>query len=490
MNILLIVALNLILYVRTMKFLLIADDLGWYQRYREKGWCSFKKVIENRRWFYLQKFLFERFYGGFTFGRNVSFDHLFTTFLHTIICVMIYTAFGSNTVSFWAAILYSVNPINNQTSIWLNGRRYAINIILVLGIIMTSGLKTGWAYAGLFYWLTTFFQVTAFFAPVLLLWKYPIILLGIPIFWFIKGDTIIKKVRQRYEKVKDADRREFKLNRLTIITKVYGHYFFKMFFPGVCAMTYPLLHFWGQTEKGNKDAYALNLHFYRGVVAIVISVAGLGLFAYSHDYKMLCFWAFMCLSLLQWCHIVPIVQDLADRYANVPNVFAMFFLSYFVHQYAGPYAMVILACFASYYIPNLITVMRMYRSEGMRWTYQRYYFPWLPAPLKFEVEWLIHDRKDYPRAWVLIQEFLKYGNDDFTILYQAAKCHQAVGKNAEAYNLVMRASKNYHIGQLEHESKLVENFIKNLTLGQPSRQVKRAEERKLKSSADGHQGKK
>lgn len=475
MHILIIVVLCLILYIRTMKFLLIADDLAWYLK-NKNGWRSWKDV----NWGNLKDTLVNPLYGGFTFGRNVSLDHLFSIFLHTVIAVMIYMAFGANDVSFWAAILYACNPINNQTSIWLNGRRYAINIILVLGMIMVSNLSHGWAYAGVLYWLTSFFQVTAIFAPILLVGKYPWIALGVALFVAYKGREIFNKVSQRYKIVHDDDRKKFTPKRLIIIVKVYGHYFFKIFFPGICAMTYPTLHFWGQTKEGNKDAYSINVDFIKGILAFICS--GVILFLIPIHYRALAI--FMVLSLLQWCAIIPIVQDLADRYAGVPTVFAMFFLSYFAHQYAGVYAITILMAFVAYYIPMLLTVMKMYHSEGARWTYQRYYFPQLPAPLKYEAEWLIHDQRNPLRAWVLIQEYLKYGGKDFTILFQAAKCHQAVYRLEEAKAFAKLATENYHVGHEEREAKMVETFLAGCIMpsgsvvGPVSRQVRRAEERK------------
>lgn len=467
MEILIIIALNLLLYSRTYKFLLVADDMAWYLK-NKKGWLKWSEIKNIH---HLRMFLFDRFYGGHTFGPNVKFDHIFTTFLHTLICVLIYLAFGHNQVSFWAAILYSCNPLNNQTSIWLNGRRYAMNIIFVLGIVLASQLPHGYVYAGLLYFLTIFFQVTAVFAPVLLLYKWPLLGLLIPAIIAFKWKYLKDKLQDRFNRIKDDDRIKFTPKRGILIVKVYGHYFFKMFFPGLCAMTYPKLYWWGQTKEGNKDAYSFNWDFFIGCICLVLSIVGFSLL--NGEAKF--YWLFMCLSLIQWCHIIPVVQDLADRYANVPNVFAMFFLSYFVHQYAGQYAIPILVAFAAYYIPYLFTIMQMYRSEAYRWEYQRYFFPALPAPLKFECEHLIHDKQDYIRAWVLIQQCLRYGTKDFILFYQAAKCHLAVGRPDEAYALAMEAAKNYNIGHEDRQSKMVSDFLAHIP--KPSRQVRRAQER-------------
>jgi hypothetical protein len=351
---------------------------------------------------------------------------------------------------------------------------------------MLIEVKFGWAYALGLYAFTAVFHMTAVFAPVLLLWKYPLIGLAIAVLVVLNLKKFIRLLNERLKKIHDLDRRNFTPQRLIVIVKTYGYYFFKMFFPGVCAMTYPTLHFWGQTKEGNKDAYSFNIEFYKGCLAFVICIGIISYFINVQDYRILCFWVFMCLSLLQWCQIIAIFQDLADRYAGMATVFGMFFLSFFVHTYAGQYATAILGVFAGYYIAMLFIVMRMYRSEGARWEYQRHWFPQLPAPLKFENEYLIHDAKDFPRAWVLIQDYLKHGGRDFNILFQAAKCHQAVGRYEEAKKFAMEAAKNYLLYKENIQKKLVEDFLvhcrppSGMIIGEKSRQVKRYEERKNK----------
>ncbi len=479
MEIISIIALNLLLYYRTIRFYLVADDLAWFLK--QPTLWKFKHINSLRS---LTIWIKQRLYGGFTFGQNVKLEHCITTLLHTVISVLIYIAFGSDQVSLCAAILYACNPLNNQTSVWLNGRRYQMNIILVLGMIMCLGVKYGWLYAGALYCLTPMFHITAVFAPILLLWKYPWILLAVIAVVAFKFEDFVYAIKERYKKIPDADHREFTPQRLIIVTKVYGHYFFKMFFPGICAMTYPTLYHWGISKEGNKDAYSFNWMFYRGCLALGISGSIISYFLSNSDYKMACYAVFMALSLLQWCQIIAVFQDLADRYAGMATVFAMFFLSYFVHMFVPFHAVAVLACFAGYYIPNLLTVMRMYRSEGARWEYQRHYFPHLPAPLKFENEYLIQDKGDYLRAIVLIQEYLRYGGRDFSILFQAAKCNQAVGHYKEAIKFAEEASKNYTIGQEEKQSERIKTFLEHCKppsgtiVGEPSRQVKRANERK------------
>lgn len=458
MEIIAIVLLNIVLYYNTIKFSAIVDDIKRYENYRIFDWSM---PLRSMR---------EALYGGATFGKNLAVDHAFTLALHTTACVLIYLAFGSNNISFWAAILYSCNPVNNQTSIWLNGRRYLINIIIVLLMIILG------KYGGILYPLTGAFQVTAVFAPILLFKYSPIYPLLSAVFILVLWRTIKKKVDNRLKDIKDVESTRFSLKNLIVIIKYYGEYLFRMPFPGICKMIYPTLYYWRQTEAGNKNAYSINIDFYKGTLAVVASVF---LVLVSPD-DIKPYAVFMILSTLQWSAIIPVTQDLADRYVSLPNVFMMFFVSYFAHQYLGLYTIPTLVGIASMYFVYTKIVMRMYRDIPHYWEYHRFYSPSIPSPRKYEINWLMK-RGDFTKAWVLTREGLQYNENEFALLSQAAVCHQAIGEHEIARSFCYKAMKNYHIGQKESQEPQLLKILSELRpIEQPvvSRQVRRAEDRK------------
>lgn len=477
MEILGIIVFNVVLYWRTLKNSIIVDDVEHYQHI-SRGYYG----NNNLRDFVIS--IPRRFYGAGTFytkkyGHQIFLDNAFTVSLHTIVGVMIYLALGVNQVSFWAAILYSANPINNQLSIWKNGRRYVVNILFVLGMV---GLGV-WGI--LLYPVTFAFQVTAFFAPIIIAKDHPWALLAIPALLAFGWKSISCKVKERLKIIRDEDRVKLTPKRLFIIIKYYGHYFFKMPLPGLCFMIYPTLHYWGITEKGNKDAYSYNWQFLRGILAIGISIAGL----FCFKGNMVYLWLFMCASTLQWCAIIPVVQDLADRYASLPNVFMMFFVSYLAQTYCGSYGIAILIGMTAYYVANLLIVQRMYKNMGAYWDYHRYFNPQIPSPRKYEINhWILS--KDPMKAWILAQEGLQYNPSEFIYLHQAAVCHRAVGEIDKARMFAQRAAENYYIGQKETQEPHIKAFLDSLNPStiKPnivhinpvilSRQQRRAEERR------------
>ena len=260
--ILTIIVLCLIVYFRSIKHSYVVDDISTYKRrHDDPVKFSFKNRIKGGVPGII-RFIKERLYGGCSFGLNIEYDNVFRVSLFTLACVLIYLCLGHNTISFWAAVLFAVNPINNQLSLWANARRYLVNVILVLLMIKFAPLGV------LLYFLTPLFQMTAVFSPILL--GNPWYLLAIPAAVLIGQKEIRCKIKTRYKIIKDSDRTEYHPRRLIITVKQFGHYFFKMIAPGRCAMTYDRLYYWGITKEGNKDAYAINIDFARGILAFIV----------------------------------------------------------------------------------------------------------------------------------------------------------------------------------------------------------------------------
>lgn len=475
MKILTIIILNTLLYYRTINFSIIVDDISWY-RHIQKHPGKYENILS------ILQLINDRLYGAATLynpkwkeNTNIKIDHAFTTILHTTACVLIYFAFGHNNISFWAAIMYSCHPINNQTSIWLNGRRYLVNIILVLTMMIIG------KWGILLYPLIGLFQVNAIFIPIVLSKHNPWFLLAIPIAIAIGYKQFKTKIDKRIKTIPDEDRTKFTPKRLIIITKYYGHYFFKMLIPGWCAFIYPMLHYWGRTKDGNKDAYSFNADWFRGIGAFIIS--GILICVLPVDYRIM--GIFMSAAILQWCAIIPVVGDLADRYASLANVFMMFFVSYLINTYIPEYAVAILVGLTVYYSTGLLRIMRMYQDYLSYWEYHRYYSPTIPMPRNNEAKWYL-DKMNPIKAWVLTQDGLAHTPNDFNLLQMAAVCHKVIGEYGSARAFAEKARQNYYLYTEKHNEPHLKIFIDSLELpsgtivGKPSRQVVRAAERKNK----------
>lgn len=451
--VLIIIAFNLFIFFRTLRFSICVDDIRQYKRVQD-GLYDEKLTFRG---------IASRLYGGGTFGRakageapDAHVDHAFTIFLHTLASVLIYLAFGQSSISFWAAILYSCNPTNTQTSVWLNGRRYLVNVIIVLTIVILSGIKYGWLACLPLYTMTGLFHVTAIFGPILFLGWFSLPAFGVFYLFFRKH--INEKIARRFKDIQSKDWREFKAKRLIVIVKCYGFFIQKMLLPGTTLMNYPTLFMWGVTKEGNDDAYAYNFDFYRGIIAFLITVVCY--IALPSNFRPMAIFA--TLAILQWCAIIPATQLLADRYTSTAMPFVMFFVAYFVQS------PIVLAILTGFYTAKLWYAMEMFTDIWHYYKYQLYHAPYITTPRKDLINYLIHVG-DHMKAWHYTREGLEFAPKDFSMLHRAAIAARACGSTKQAMEYLMKAEANPYLDQEESQKQWCDEFraqMKKMDLAQ------------------------
>lgn len=396
----------LAIYYRIFDNDLVMDSYQWIIIRREKGYFKFRNIrnISN-----FKEFVSDRLYSGATLGTNVRNENILTVALYAITCVLIYIALGRSEISFFASILYACNPINNQTSIWTNGRRYSINIILVLLMMIFFQASP------IFYLFSGLLQVTSVFSPILLINHSYLFLILIPIFVSFGWSKIKSDCNDRIKGMGTIKIMSFDTNHLIVVIKTYGFFFFKMLIPGVCAMQYPDRIKWGLTKDGNKDAYSIDYHFYKGLLAFFLS----GILIYIVPNNIKTFAIFMILSMLQWSAIIPITQILSDRYCSLPNVFMMFFVSYLCIIYANIYGIIPIVALSIYYLICLFNLFPMYKNLNDFYGYHFKYFPHLSWYRNNLIQDLMNEGS-VSTASMHTQEGLKYDQKDFRLLMWGA----------------------------------------------------------------------
>lgn len=433
-------------YWRTFKLGLICDDVYWKSRNcKNKGFLIYPFLMQIK----------QRLYSGGTFAYvkddkcewSVYYDHVFQTILHLIVCVGIYFTFGTNMVSFFAAMLYAVNPANHQTAIWINGRRYALNIIIMLAMISLG------VYGIILYPLTVFLNVNTFFVPLVYGWFG---VLAIPAFLLIGWKEIIGKIKSRHARmsVLSDHRRYIMPYHLIVVLKLYGMYFFKMIFPGRVMFSYPHFHYWGITLDGRKQAWSFNKHFYIGLLALALTVCGLFYF------KGQMFWFFlvMCLSVLQWSGIIPVTQVFTDRYISLANVFMMFFISYLLLN-SSLGILLLLGLFFSY-LTNLNTVFRLYENLDSFYEYHMFYDKGNVMASEYWGAEYLFQRKDPLGAWEIVKKGLVIHPKDMKLNMLAAQCMEVLGDKKMVIFYLKIAKDNCYIGQEFVYKKIQNNIFK------------------------------
>ena len=458
MEVLAIVLLCLLVYSSTLRFSLIVDDIR-YADSIQRG------LFANRKWGF--QLLTSRLYGVGTFakinkcrackghrklpvhdngkiqevachqcagtGRSWQVDpfveHGFTLFLHTLASVLVFFALGHNSISFAAALLYAIHPTNTQTSIWLNGRRYLINVIIVLTMMILGPL------AAPLYFVTPFFQVNAIFAHVIYGWWGLALTAAAVIYAWPRW--LKARVDSRMKSILNPDMRTWHPGRFIIIIKTFGFYTMQMVLPQRTMVVYPFIANWGLNKQGNKDAYSIDLYFVIGFLAIGLSSFGFLTLQGPEKWWV----AFGFLALLQQCNIIPATQTIADRYCSIPIIF----VAYFLAKTAGPIGCIIIG---TYYLTSLFAALPLFKDINSYYDYHLYFDPFGTIVRKFKINWMLKSH-DVMGAWELIKQGIIRNPNDFAMLYQAAICMAQMGDTKMFTYYLDKAEENHYIGQEE-----------------------------------------
>jgi hypothetical protein len=279
-----------------------------------------------------------------------AFSHGLSILVHTLNCVLIYYAFGKSNMSFLAALLFAVNPVNNQVAIWMSGRTYGISTSLIL---------MGFTFSLLFplcYFFSFFWSINAIVAPlVFLAMPMPLyaltIVLAYPMrkhFWKTFADRK-KTVPPRMNKV------EWK--KLILVPKTFAYYTLLCLFPMRVGMCHSYLHTFGLTEEETKPWFKLDAYFWLGVAELAGIVT---LFAMGHSYKYIGL-TWFTIFIIQWCNFIVINHPIAERYAYMANVGMMVFLAQMIHNTPLAYAV-----FAAYAVRMWLFVPA-YKDDATFW---------------------------------------------------------------------------------------------------------------------------
>lgn len=337
--ILLIVLFNLLFFWRTLSYGWVSDDiptnvkpLRQPKNKWDKLWLQFRGL-------------------GYFKSREA---HWITLILHIINSTLIFLAFGKNTISLMASLMFSINPINTQGgSIWISGKPYSTATLCMLLAFTFPFLSP------LFYITTSFFSGNAIFAGFpFFLTKYwflgllPILCFGI----FYK--VIMKK--WRLIATTNIEMRKVALRKMVTFLKTFGYYF------SLCVMPYKLGLYhnfiWGigVNKEYNKRVYKLNKDFYYGFFIFFFTIVGI-VFNYNNLIGFGLFWFFI--NILMWCNIVTVQQQIAERYLYLPCVGIMLALSTICFTLPYHYCSIMVCAILTYYATRLWYYREAYTND-------------------------------------------------------------------------------------------------------------------------------
>jgi len=367
-------------------------------------------------------------------------DHFITMLIHALVCVFIYTAFGSNDVSFLASFLFMVNPINNQGSVWISGRGYALPPLLVL-MTMTFPILAPLTVGALMY-----FNIGFVIANILPLWSMSllpfVIIYGI---WYTR--KIKHDLKQKAEKEMFAEDKKIHWTKIILVIKTFSFYTIHALIP--IKTTFYHSYMQSMAGSGKAKAYRLDRFFFLGLPIIA-----------GFMWKI-CFtpWDLVSFGLVWWVvglapflNAFRVSQEIAERYAYTPLVGLMLALAIVIQGHP-----MLIAGFIMMYATKLWFWMDSYQDdfylvETSCINSPDAWFVWHVRALK---RWDVQSNKEAMIMWTMAKML---SPNEFKVLFNLATMLQIHNNPAEALEFLNEAQRNIPEGQEEQSAHLIKEW--------------------------------
>ena len=414
LRLLIILITTLFFYRRTIHYGYIIDDIE-VATHEKTGiwWKDFWYQIRGHGYF------------------NRVTEHTITLLIHTINCMLIYKAFGSNDVSFLAAMLFAVNPVNNQASVWLSGKVYALAATFIL---------LGWwikPLFPLFYFTSFYFSLNGVLTPLLFLFTPQIYFAVLPIILgFFFKNKVIGEPKRRY-KQGSIYMRELSPRKLIISIKTLGYYFRLCLFPFKLGMCHKYLHEYGLTKQETEKWYSFDKYFWLGLG--VILTAGIGLLNRWEVFGLIWF----IVLTAQWCNFLVLNHPVCERYVYLSNIGLMIMLAKALMTI--PYGMYLAVAIWTFYVTKLWFFLPSYKTNYAYFRSNKQEFE--DVAIAYNQEGLEAIRFGQPStALDIFMQGLFYRPYDFRLNYNSANLMIGMGKFEQAKFFLHRAHQSLDKG--------------------------------------------
>lgn len=417
---LIIFTVSIILFWRSIYCGLVVDDVTMHPLAQE-----YKNLFKDKK-IKFPELLWNILQGGGLF-KNVKLDHAFSILIHFINACLILKI----SALLPAALLYLCNPINNQVSLWLNGRRFAITIFCCLA---------SWA-----------FWPSAIVLYPFAIWlhtsgaMFPFLFLATPLWGAVPVGAIacyfigFKKFKARSEGRKEQYPQDSELHKIhwkkaIFYVKHIGYYFQIILFPFKPRMYHEYHFYFPRYQEDIDKAYKIDLDFARGAAVMAFLAFEM---VVNHN-----FWAFwFILFISQHCGVYIVTMNVADRYCSLAAAGLMVMLAQKIALLPQPYDMfalgAFLACYAIGYNPLLAYT---YKSWERFLLYHTHIQP-DGSRQRMHLAQFYLKLKDPFQAFSMVKQGLKYRPKDFDLLLMMANISLMLGFPIETLKMVEHAEK-------------------------------------------------
>ena len=427
-RIIIILAFNVLLFARTLKYSYTSDDLPTFQH---------PPTFKNK-WHKWLLWTIARYKTGKT-----KYEHLATLILHSLVGVFIYTAFGTNDVSFFAALLFSCNPANNQGSIWISGRGYVLPPLLLLISLSMPFL------APITLWAMGYFNL-GFVAPLGLIGSNKAYLLALmPFIWLFWFKKFKKDVKEKLAFEQVVEDRKFHFGKIILAIKTIGFYFALGLIPFRITFYHSFLQSCAGNEIMKKRAYTMKDKFFW------IGLGAIGLFIYLALQKWTIttyglFWFFIMIA--PFSNLKRLQQEIAERYLYSPLIGLMLALVSVIINYP-----IVLAVFLAIYITKFNMIMRMYQDDYwlLEFAVIEDHQAWFAWHMRGRKRWDVGSYKEALIMWVMAKLI---SPKEVKVLFNISVVLRLLKKNQEAEAYLKLAQENIIKGQEEQFKQIIEEW--------------------------------
>lgn len=397
----------------------------------------------------IRDYIREGFYGAGLFADS-RLDHAFNLLIHLFNSILIYSiasAQYSQNVGTVAALLYMCNPVNNQVSLWLNGRRYLITIFCAL---------LSWKFkilGAVLFPFAAWLHVSGVAFPLLYLFSSEkwAILIGIGVaaaFGHRRIMAVLESRRSGFVHPKDGVNECLKVRprKIVLYVKSVGWYVAHTILPMKPRMFHEFLYYFSRYPESMKEGYSLNYQFYWGLICL----GGLGYEIFMGGPSA--FWAgWFLLFISQWCNVYNVTMHTADRYCSLAGIGLMVLLASNVMLIPDP---VIRACvftaFIAVYVMKYLPLFQAYRTYG---DFLRYHI-WLePSGVEarhiMALDYLNSPKPNPMSAYAVLRDGLRERPYDFKLLLVMSQTMFTIGQIENGLKILDKAEEVVPLGDEE-----------------------------------------
>ena len=431
-EILIIILSNFLFYAKTLCFKYVSDDIPSSQRPKHPNkWMHFLLSLEGH------------------LKTNTYLDHFITLVLHTTVCVFIYLAFGSNNISFLAAILFAFNPINNQGAVWISGRGYVLSTLGMTGALAFPKLALA------FLVLATYSNA-GFLAPICLIGSnYSYLLLFMPLIWLFHMRRFKRNVADKMKTETYVEDKRIHIGKLIVLIKTASFYFVHSIIPIRTAFYHSYLQ--SMTASGRAKAYSLVDRF----LWIGVGILGFIIWRFiTHPWDLVNFgFLWYMITIAPFCNVIRLQQEIAERYAYLPNVGLMIVLATYLQAYP-----ILIPAVIAMYATKMWFYMDCYEDDYYLVETSCLNAPdaWFGWHVRAMRRW---EQKSYQEAVILWTMAKIISPNEFKVLFNISTALKLSQLHQEADEYLKLAMENVPEGQEEQSKQLYEDWKKgNLTI--------------------------